>query len=85
MFPHNWFGAVGNAVRRGPLGAGEKGVLRPLTPWSKDVAARTRAWDAQSRFAAKLRHKCVQVCLPITGGSLLPDARQLPTFSSEKK
>ena len=42
MSPHNWFGAVGDAVRRGPPGAGNRGVLRPLTPGSKDVAAGTR-------------------------------------------
>ena len=57
--PHHRFGAVEKRSQRFSLGAGEKGVLRPLTPRSKDVAARTRARGAQPCFAAKPRHKFV--------------------------
>ena len=57
------------------------------TPTTKTykMCIRDSAWDAQSRFAAKLRHKCVQICLLITGSALLPDAGQPPAFSSVKK
>ena len=63
-FPPNRFGAVEKRSQPFSLGAGEKGVLRPLTPRSKDVAARTRARGAQPCFAAKRCRNCVWVCLP---------------------
>ena len=37
--PLNPFGAVGGAVRRSPLGAGEQRVLLPFSRWKKVVAA----------------------------------------------
>ena len=61
--PPNRFGAVEKRSQPFSLGAGEKGVLRPLTPWSKDVAAGTRARDAQSplrpNFVASCGHRYV--------------------------
>ena len=58
--PHHRFGAVEKRSQRFSLGAGEQGVLRPLTPRSKDVAAGICARRAQSCFAAKLRRMLTQ-------------------------
>ncbi len=83
--PHHRFGAVEKRSQRFSLGAGEKGVLRPLTPRSKDVAARIRARDVQSHFAAKPHPKFVKACLPIADSIIPPDCRQPAPFVCAQK
>ena len=76
-FPLNRFGAVGDAVRRSPFGAGEQRVLLPFSRRKKAVAAVTRVNGCSfcPRGQTTPQAKGWFVCRTIVS-TLLPDARQ---------
>ena len=85
-FPLNRFGAVGDAVRRNPFGAGERRVLLPFSRRKKAVAAVTRVNGCSfcPRGQTTPQAKGWFVCRTI-GSTLLPDARQPRPFVSKQK
>ena len=85
-FPLNRFGAVGDAVRRSPFGAGEQRVLLPFSRRKKAVAAVTRVNGCSfcPRGQTTPQAKGWFVCRRIVS-TLLPNTGQPRPFVSKQK